>query len=402
MLGIVRQLHRVAPTDATVLIGGETGTGKEVIARAVHSLSARSSGPFIAINCAAIPENLLESELFGHEKGAFTGAVSRKIGKVEAASGGTLMLDEIGDMPLQLQAKILRFLQQRTVERIGSTQEIPVDVRVVSATHRDLDGMITEGSFRQDLFFRLAEISFALPPLRERGNDVVMIAKALLARHATNRALRFSQDALSALSAWSWPGNIRELENRVRRASIMAEGEATALLVQLLTPAGTTPSDKARLFPMLQTLLERGDSANYAPHVLQDRLPGAGSVAPHLLVNMAMSDRVIPSVATQALARALRVPHVPPVLTDFGLVVTSEDAPISGNVNDGRTTAGLFQFGRGTRAANGPLELADHDIGLTLEGRLQITHFLQTWAETGQPEIIDPYHVLGTPPYMAP
>ena len=247
MLGIVRQLHRVAPTDATVLIGGETGTGKEVIARAVHSLSARSSGPFIAINCAAIPENLLESELFGHEKGAFTGAVSRKIGKVEAASGGTLMLDEIGDMPLQLQAKILRFLQQRTVERIGSTQEIPVDVRVVSATHRDLDGMITEGSFRQDLFFRLAEISFALPPLRERGNDVVMIAKALLARHATNRALRFSQDALSALSAWSWPGNIRELENRVRRASIMAEGRLVTARDLELNPKDSLLDDSLPL-----------------------------------------------------------------------------------------------------------------------------------------------------------
>jgi two-component system, NtrC family, response regulator len=247
MLGIVRQLHRVAPTDATVLIGGETGTGKEVIARAVHSLSARSSGPFIAINCAAIPENLLESELFGHEKGAFTGAVSRKIGKVEAASGGTLMLDEIGDMPLQLQAKILRFLQQRTVERIGSTQEIPVDVRVVSATHRDLEGMITQGSFRQDLFFRLAEISFDLPPLRERGNDVIMIAKALLARHATNRALRFSPDALSALSDWSWPGNIRELENRVRRASIMAEGRLVTARDLELTPKDAPVDDNLPL-----------------------------------------------------------------------------------------------------------------------------------------------------------
>ncbi|MGA1676146.1 MAG: PEP-CTERM-box response regulator transcription factor [Pseudomonadales bacterium] len=237
MFDIIRQLQRVAPTDATVLIGGETGTGKEVIARAVHKLSARSTGPFVAINCAAIPENLLESELFGHEKGAFTGAVARKIGKVEAASGGTLMLDEIGDMPLQLQAKILRFLQQRTVERIGSTHEIPVDVRVVSATHRDLQSMVAEGAFRQDLYFRLAEISFALPALRERGDDVVLIAKALLARHATNRTLRFSQDALSALTGWNWPGNIRELENRVRRASILADGRlVTARDLELKPP----------------------------------------------------------------------------------------------------------------------------------------------------------------------
>jgi two-component system NtrC family response regulator len=224
MLAIVRQLQRVSPTDATVLVGGETGTGKEVIARAIHQLSDRANGPFIAINCAAIPENLLESELFGHEKGAFTGAVARKIGKVEAANRGTLMLDEIGDMPLQLQAKILRFLQQRTIERIGSTQEMPVDVRVISATHRDLQSMIGEGSFRQDLYFRLAEIAFSLPPLRSRGDDVVLLAKALLARFATNRNLNFSEDALRALTEWNWPGNVRELENRVKRASIMAEG----------------------------------------------------------------------------------------------------------------------------------------------------------------------------------
>jgi two-component system NtrC family response regulator len=224
MLDIVRQIQRVAPTDATILIGGETGTGKEVVARAIHQLSDRSQGPFVAINCAAIPENLLESELFGHEKGAFTGAVARKIGKVEAASGGTLMLDEIGDMPLPLQAKILRFLQQRTVERVGGTQEIPVDVRVVSATHRDLNHMIETGDFRQDLFFRLGEIVFTLPPLRERGGDAVLLAKALLNRYAAGRPLQFSGGAQSALEAWRWPGNIRELENRVKRASIMADG----------------------------------------------------------------------------------------------------------------------------------------------------------------------------------
>jgi two-component system, NtrC family, response regulator len=237
MLDIVRQLQRVAPTDATILIGGETGTGKEVVARAIHALSARSKGAFIAINCAAIPENLLESELFGHEKGAFTGAVGRKIGKIEAANGGTLMLDEIGDMPLQLQAKILRFLQQRTIERVGSTQEIPVDVRVVSATHRDLQTMIQTGEFRQDLFFRLGEITFTLPPLRERTGDSVLLARALLTRYATSRPLQFSRDALAALAAWNWPGNIRELENRVKRASIMADGKlVTARDLELAVP----------------------------------------------------------------------------------------------------------------------------------------------------------------------
>lgn len=224
MLNVARQVERVAPTDATVLILGETGTGKEVVARAVHRLSGRADAPFVAINCAAIPENLLESELFGHEKGAFTGAVSRKVGKIEAANGGTLLLDEIGDMPLPLQAKILRFLQERVVERVGGTSEIPVDVRVVSATHRDLNVMIKAGSFREDLFFRIGEISLTLPPLRERAGDVVLIGKTLVARHAGDRALQLSKDCMAAMEAWPWPGNIRELENRIRRACIMAEG----------------------------------------------------------------------------------------------------------------------------------------------------------------------------------
>ncbi len=183
-----------------------------------------------------------------------------------------------------------------------------------------------------------------------------------------------------------------------RVASIMAEGQATALLVRSLTPAGTTASDKARLFPLLQTLLERGDAANYAPHVLSDRLPGAGDTPPDLLVNLAMSDRVIPTIATRALARALRVPHVPPVFQDFDLETVTADAPLSGNLDDGETTAGLFQFDRGVRMAGGPVAPADHDIALTLEGRLQITHFLQTWSDSGLPEIIDPYTALGTPP----
>jgi len=224
MLKVCRTVERVAPADATVLVNGETGTGKEVIARAIHQLSDRADGPFVAINCAAIPENLLESELFGHEKGAFTGASARKIGKIEHASGGTLFLDEIGDMPLPLQAKILRFLQERTVERIGSNQTIPVDVRVVSATHRVLDDMIAEGSFREDLYFRIAEIPVLLPPVRERDQDVILLAQALVRKYADKRKLKLSAGARAAMLAWSWPGNVRELENRVKRACIMTEG----------------------------------------------------------------------------------------------------------------------------------------------------------------------------------
>jgi two-component system, NtrC family, response regulator len=225
MLEVCRVVERVAPTTATVLILGETGTGKEVIARAIHGLSDRKDAPFVAINCAAIPEQLLESELFGHEKGAFTGATGRKIGKIESASGGTLLLDEIGDMPLALQAKILRFLQERTVDRVGGRDPIPVDVRVLSATHRDLQEMIRDQTFREDLYFRLGEISVTIPPLRERPNDVLMIAQQLLQRFAPDRKLRFSDAAKAAMRAWPWTGNVRELENRVKRASIMAEGQ---------------------------------------------------------------------------------------------------------------------------------------------------------------------------------
>ncbi|MEZ5561085.1 MAG: PEP-CTERM-box response regulator transcription factor [Pseudomonadales bacterium] len=224
MLDVTRQVERVAPADATVLILGETGTGKELIARALHALSDRHDAPFVAINCAAIPENLLESELFGHEKGAFTGAVGRKVGRIEAANGGTLFLDEIGDMPLALQAKILRFLQERIIERVGGTSGIPVDVRVVSATHRDVSEMIAAGAFREDLYFRVAEIALHLPPLRDRGNDAVLLAKAFVTRHASNRGLQLSKDCMAAIEAWTWPGNIRELENRVKRACIMADG----------------------------------------------------------------------------------------------------------------------------------------------------------------------------------
>ena len=225
MQAVAERVHRVASADVTVLITGETGTGKEIIATSIQRLSDRAEQPLITINCAAIPENLLESELFGHEKGSFTGAHARKIGKVEAANGGTLFLDEIGDMPLPLQAKILRFLQERRFERVGATSSIESDVRVVCATHRNLQDMIDEGSFREDLFYRLSEIDIQLPPLRERGNDVLLIAERLLADHGDGRSLRFSDDAVSAISKSSWPGNVRELENRVRRAAILCNAD---------------------------------------------------------------------------------------------------------------------------------------------------------------------------------
>lgn len=225
MLRICRTVERVATSDATVLLLGESGTGKEVLTQGLHAASKRS-GRFIAINCAAIPENLLESELFGHEKGAFTGASKTTPGKIETAHNGTLMLDEIGDLPHSLQAKLLRFLQQRTIERIGGRSEIPVDVRVVCATHQDLKQLISEGRFREDLYYRLAEIVINIPPLRARAGDAVMLAQAMLRRYSQEQrrtGLSFSDDAIRAIEQHTWPGNVRELLNAVKRASIMAE-----------------------------------------------------------------------------------------------------------------------------------------------------------------------------------
>ncbi len=231
-------VEKVAPTEVSVLILGESGTGKELLARAVHRLGNRAQGPFVAINCAAIPEPLLESELFGHEKGAFTGAVKQSIGKFEAADGGTLFLDEIGDMPLALQAKLLRFLQARVVERVGGRTEIPVDVRVVCATHRDLPKMIGEQTFRQDLYYRIAEVTVAVPPLRERAGGAVLLAHAMLQRHAHGHRKRgFTQDALAALERHPWPGNVRELENKVKAALIMADGDLITAADLGLAPA---------------------------------------------------------------------------------------------------------------------------------------------------------------------
>jgi len=241
MLTLCEQLKRVAPTETSVLITGETGTGKEILARNIHDLSKRDGGALVTINCAAIPENLLESELFGHEKGSFTGAHARKIGKVEAANGGTLFLDEIGDMPTPLQAKILRFLQERSFERVGATQSLSADVRVIAATHRNLAQMIEAGDFREDLYFRLSEICLELPPLRDRGSDVFLIAQHLLSQNETGRSLKFTEDAVEAIEAYPWPGNIRELENRVRRAAILTDSNAvSAEVLQLAESSGET------------------------------------------------------------------------------------------------------------------------------------------------------------------
>jgi two-component system NtrC family response regulator len=222
-----RMIEKVAPTDVTTLITGESGTGKELFARALHGLSTRRGGPFVAVNCAAIPETLLESELFGYEKGAFTGAVRQNPGKIEHASGGTFFLDEIGDMPLSLQAKMLRFLQQHEVERLGGRRMIPVDVRVVCATHRDLKELIRAGGFREDLYFRISEIVINIPALRERTGDRLLLARSFLEKYAGENGRRFrgfNEQACECIEAYGWPGNVREMENRIKRSVVMAEG----------------------------------------------------------------------------------------------------------------------------------------------------------------------------------
>jgi two-component system, NtrC family, response regulator len=227
MLQACKAVDKVADTDVTVLLLGESGTGKELFARALHEKSSRAARRLVAINCAAIPETLLESELFGYEKGAFTGAVKQTLGKIEHANGGTLFLDEIGDLPQALQAKLLRFLQERVIERVGGRQEIPVDLRVVCATHRDLRSQIVNGEFREDLYYRISEVTIRLPPLREREGDALVLARAFLDQYTDEfkRSIRgFTQEALNAIESYGWPGNVREIESRIKRAVIMAEG----------------------------------------------------------------------------------------------------------------------------------------------------------------------------------
>jgi two-component system NtrC family response regulator len=242
MLRICRNIEKLAPSDVSVLLQGESGTGKEILARALHELSARGKERFVAINCAAIPENLLESELFGYEKGAFTGAVKQTVGKLEYAHQGTLFLDEIGDLPMALQAKLLRFLQERVVERLGGRGEIPVDVRIVAATHQDLPLLIREGRYREDLYYRLAEMVVAIPSLRERQGDRSLLAHALMERYTREQGRGnlkgFSPEALDAVEAYAWPGNVREMENRVKRAVIMADGPLISAEDLGLPPVG--------------------------------------------------------------------------------------------------------------------------------------------------------------------
>lgn len=238
---VFSSVRKVATTDVPVLITGESGTGKELVARAIHRLSGRDPNPFVVINCAAIPENLLESELFGHEKGAFTGAHAQRKGRFEMAQGGTLFLDEIGELPPSLQIKLLRFLQEQQIERVGGREQIAVDARIVAATNRDLKQAIGEGRFREDLYYRLGVVTISLPALRDRGDDVLLLANAFLKRNSLERGgknLRFTEKAAGALRKHPWPGNVRELENRVKRAIIMTEGDKITPADLELTSAG--------------------------------------------------------------------------------------------------------------------------------------------------------------------
>ncbi|WP_440997212.1 sigma-54-dependent transcriptional regulator [Arhodomonas sp. SL1] len=245
MQAVFRRIDKVAPTDTTVLILGESGTGKELVARALHERSPRREAALVAVNCAAIPESLIEAELFGHEKGAFTGADGRRRGLVESADGGTLFLDEVGELPLAAQARLLRVLQEGEIRRVGSDRPSRVDVRLVAATHRDLGAMVRSGDFREDLYFRIQVMEIRLPPLRERSEDLPALARFLLdkaCRRLNRPPMRLSDDALEAIRAYHWPGNVRELENAIERAVILAE--STALTADLLgLPAGEEPED---------------------------------------------------------------------------------------------------------------------------------------------------------------
>ena len=268
MLKICATIEKVATTNATVLLLGESGTGKELLARGVHALSARKDARFVAINCAAIPENLLESELFGYEKGAFTGAVKQTLGKIELAHRGTLFLDEIGDLPAALQAKLLRFLQGRTIERVGGRQELPVDVRVVCATHQDLATMIREGRFREDLYYRLAEIIVEIPPLRRRNGDAALLAHAFVRQCATEQKRPtpgLLPEAIAAIEHHPWPGNVRELQNCVKRAVIMADGNVLRASDFGLAPA--EPTNGLRSLKEVRDEAEKGAVIRVLAHV---------------------------------------------------------------------------------------------------------------------------------------
>jgi two-component system NtrC family response regulator len=270
MMQVLHALEKIAPTDVSVLLLGESGTGKELFAQAIHRLSRRAAGPFVPINCAAIPETLLESELFGYEKGAFTGAVKQTIGKIESADTGTLFLDEIGDVPLSMQVKLLRFLQNQIVERIGGRKPVAVDLRIVCATNQDLDRLMAEGRFRQDLFYRVNEITIRVPALRERAGDSVLLANFFLRRFAAEyrRPLRgIAPSAVAAIRDYRWPGNVRELENRLKRAAVMADGP-------LLSPTDLELSAPEQAPPSLDLRVAR---ARAEREVIQAALAQTGS-----------------------------------------------------------------------------------------------------------------------------
>ena len=280
MLAICRTLEKVAPSDVTTLITGETGTGKELLAQALHDLSSRACKPFAAINCAAIPENLLESELFGFEKGSFTGATQSKKGKIESANGGTLFLDEIGDMPMSLQAKLLRFLQERVVDRVGSVKPVPVDVRVVCATHRDVRQLIDSGTFREDLYYRISEITLEVPAVRNRDGDALVIAQSLLkslGKQMDRPNLTFTEDAINAITHYAWLGNVREIINKLKRAIIMAEGKRVSAADLSLDP-GIAPLQNSLNLRQIRESAER--------HAINQALQASG-------FNMAKAARLL-------------------------------------------------------------------------------------------------------------
>jgi len=285
MHAVCRTVERVAGTDITTLILGESGTGKDVIARAIHRYSARANQPFVAVNSAAIPENLLESELFGHEKGAFTGAERQVKGKVEMAHGGTFFLDEIGDIPISLQPKLLRFLQERVIERVGGRNEIKVDVRVICATHQNIETLIKEGRFRQDLFYRINEMTIQIPPLRERRGDIRVLANAFLQRYAQEMKRQlsgFTDAGLAAMQAYSWPGNVRELESRVKRAVLMStttqvteqdlELKSDGEIAQTVKPLREI-RNKAERTALVTALAEAGGNVSKAAELLEITRP---------------------------------------------------------------------------------------------------------------------------------
>jgi len=281
---VCRMVERIAPTDMTTLLYGESGTGKEVLAHALHSMSHRSKKPFIAVNSAAIPENLLESELFGHERGAFTGASKQVKGKFELADGGTFFLDEIGDIPMSLQPKLLRFLQERVVERIGGRQEIAVDVRVLCATHQDITALINEGKFREDLYYRINEMVINIPPIRERTGDIPVLAQAFLVRYSEQMKIdinRFTDGAIAAMEAYAWPGNVRELESRIKRAVVMSNGPMIDDKDLELSSEGETSRvfslrelrDSAERLAICQALTECGGNVSKAAELLEVTRP---------------------------------------------------------------------------------------------------------------------------------